>query len=45
MYHKLRYKVATTDELEEEMLNCADKMIEIDKQMQHLCELVRKLRN
>lgn len=43
--HKLRYKVATTDELEEEMLNCADKMIEIDKQMQHLCELVRKLRN
>ena len=43
--HKLRYKVATTDELEEEMLNCADKMIEIDKQMQHLCELVRRLRN
>lgn len=43
--HKLRYKVDTTEELEEEMHNCADKMIEIDKQMQHLCELVRELRN
>lgn len=43
--HKLRYKlVGTTDELEEEMHTCADKMIEIDKQMQHLCELVRELR-
>lgn len=43
--HKLRYKlVGTTDELEEEMHICADKMIEIDKQMQHLCELVRELR-
>ena len=42
--HKLRYKVDTTDELEREMHSCADKMIEIDKQMQQLCELVRKER-
>ena len=44
--HKLRYKLnSISDELENGMLQCADKMIEIDKQMQQLCELVRKERN
>ena len=43
--HKLRYKLnSISDELENGMLQCADKMIEIDKQMQQLCELVRKER-
>ena len=43
--HKLRYKLSnTTVELENEMYACADKMVEIDKQMQHLCEMVRNLR-
>ena len=44
--HKLRYKLnSISDELENGMLQCADKMIEIDKQMQQLCELVRKERD
>lgn len=43
--HKLRYKlVNTTDELEKEMHDCADKMVEIDKMMQHLCEEVKNLK-
>ncbi len=43
--HKLRYKlVNTTDELEKEMHDCADKMVEIDNMMQHLCEEVKSLK-
>ena len=43
--HKLRYKLnSISDELENGMLQCADKMIEVDKQMQQLCELVKKER-
>lgn len=43
--HKLRYKLnSISEELEKGMLECADKMIEIDKQMQRLCELVKKER-
>ena len=43
--HKLRYKLVNpTVELEKELYDCADKMIEIDNQMQYLCEMVRNLR-
>lgn len=43
--HKLRYKlVNTTKELENEMHSCANKMVEIDKMMQHLCEEVKNLK-
>lgn len=43
--HKLRYKlVNTTKELENELHSCANKMVEIDKMMQHLCDEVKNLK-